>query len=267
MTTYYDRAQQRLVMRQTAATPAFWDALWQTDDLKAQIERGASERFYTGLTRRFIPPSAKARILEGGCGQGLLVYALTKAGYGAYGVDFAPETIAAINRAMPQLNVRYGELSGLEFPDNYFDGYWSLGVIEHNYAGYEPVLTEMRRVLKVGGYLFITFPYLNPLRKFKVAVGTYAPHEATEVMPADFYQFILNDRQVKQDLAGLGFGLEYEQAVDGIKGLHDEVGILRGLLRPILRSAWRPAQMLGAGLSEATAPWAGHIKLLILRKL
>ena len=47
----------------------------------------------------------------------------------------------------PQLDVSYGDVRALEFEDDSFDGYWSLGVIEHFPDGYEDIGQEMTRVI------------------------------------------------------------------------------------------------------------------------
>jgi 2-polyprenyl-3-methyl-5-hydroxy-6-metoxy-1,4-benzoquinol methylase len=76
-------------------------------------------------------PYKNNRILEGGCGDGHLVDAMNYWGYKVVGVDFAPKTVAKIKEVMPGLDVRLGDVQALDFEDEYFDGYWSMGVIEH----------------------------------------------------------------------------------------------------------------------------------------
>lgn len=46
----------------------------------------------------------------------------------------------------------------LSFPDNSFDLVYSISVIEHIHGNYADAVHEMARVLKPGGYLYLTFP-------------------------------------------------------------------------------------------------------------
>jgi len=42
----------------------------------------------------------------------------------------------------------------LKFPNNFFDGYWTLGVIEHFWEGYNQIIEEAKRVIKPGDIYF-----------------------------------------------------------------------------------------------------------------
>src|SRR6266540_3316910 len=164
---YYDPIENRLVFEGEEATPDFWADSWRDEKLIASIKAGAHERFVSPITQKYITPGKDVRILEGGCGKGHFVYSLILRGYKAEGIDFAKQTIQEIHKVMPELPVRFDDVRKLSFPDNSFDGYWSLGVIEHFYAGYDDILDEMVRVIKPEGYLFVTFPHLSVLRRLK----------------------------------------------------------------------------------------------------
>ena len=43
--------------------------------------------------------------------------------------------------------------------------------IEHFIDGYDAILSEMYRVIKEGGYLFLTVPSMSIIRKVKAALG------------------------------------------------------------------------------------------------
>lgn len=234
---YYDRGANRLVylhaMDRTDAE--FWDEEWDNDYLAKQIGNlGEEEEFVIDWTRKYLLPGSV--VLEGGCGLGNKVFALKKAGYNAVGVDFSMIAVERIKSALPQLDIRKGNVLALEFPDDYFDGYWSLGVIEHFYFGFEPLIREMRRVLKRGGCAFVTFPSMNPLRRLKGAVGAFPAYTAPENVSSRFYQFALAPNWVKDVAQREGFVLLKMRRFNGLKGIGDDVERLRSLTLRLARS-------------------------------
>lgn len=266
MNKYYDLTNERLIFLGARAKPSFWDNLWTHSDLTSALESASHERFVTGITQRFLPPSRTTRILEAGCGRGELVLALRHAGYDACGVDFAPRTIARTLQLRPDLPLTVADVTKLPYPDRSFDGYWSLGVIEHSFQGYAPILREMSRVLKPNGYSFITFPYLSWLRRLKVRLGAYTPFPPESSEPSNFYQYAFSRHQVQMNIERLGFTLRSARAVDGFKGLKDELRLLSPLLCLCATSRLRLFRALASALNEAAAPWAGHIMLLVMQK-
>ncbi|MGR3318584.1 MAG: class I SAM-dependent methyltransferase, partial [Candidatus Anammoxibacter sp.] len=98
---------------------------------------------------------------------------LHKAGFDAYGVDIAQDTVRTIRKRRPEIKIEIADVRKLPFSDEYFDGYWSLGVIGHFYDGYDKVFHEMRRIIRGGGYLFLSFPHMSFLRNCKVRRNKY----------------------------------------------------------------------------------------------
>lgn len=58
----------------------------------------------------------------------------------------------------PNLRFKVEDGTKLSFTDNTFDLVYSISVIEHIYQKYSEAVVEMIRVLKPGGYLYLTFP-------------------------------------------------------------------------------------------------------------
>lgn len=261
---YYDRENNQLVYIQEAATPDFWDRQWEDNKLKKTILAGAKERFVYPITRRYLKPGAK--ILEGGFGKGQFVYSLYSRGFDAYGVDYAAKTVAKVSALFPELKLSLGDVRNLSFSDNFFDGYWSVGVIEHFTEGYDPIAKEMFRVLKPGGVLFLTFPYMSPLRKLKAKLGMY-PLLTEENFDKDkFYQFALNSKNVIKRFESFGFELIKEKPYSGFKGLKDESGIFRPFFQRIYDNSSLPAKLVSYALTILFSPFTSHATVLILRK-
>lgn len=261
---YYDQKERRLVYIEKNATPEFWDKQWEDEKLKKSILAGAKERFVYPITRRYLKPGTK--ILEGGCGKGQFVYSLQARGYEAHGVDFAQKTVEKIQSLVPELKIHPGDVRKLDFADETFDGYWSLGVIEHFPEGYEAIGQEMHRVLKTDGYLFLTFPYMSPLRQLKAWLGFYSKHDPAQFDRDHFYQFALSHQSVINNFERWGFELMEKRPYEGFKGFKDETGPLKPFFQTIYNSKSFFAQAFGFILSFIFAPVAGHAILLILRK-
>ena len=136
----------------------FWDSHWDLAENTIRQILSTKKNFVSLITEKYLKPE-HGIILEGGCGTGQNVAALVNNGYRCIGIDWAEKTVALLNRYAAGLDIRQGDVRKLPFPDKYFAGYWSMGVIEHFREGYEPVALEMARVIKDNGYLFLAFPY------------------------------------------------------------------------------------------------------------
>ncbi len=197
----YSPRDQRLVYLDAKATPEFWEARWRAEG-RPVASRQDEEMI--DVTAAHLP--AGARVLEGGCGRGNKVAVLAKAGFEAIGVDFAADSVRQARLEYPGLDIREGDVRALPFAAEFFDGYWSIGVIEHFWEGYDAILAEASRVLRPGGFLFLTAPWFSPYRRSKAGRQGYARRDfASE--PPDFYQFALGREEVSAALDRHGFDL------------------------------------------------------------
>ncbi len=263
MIKYYDRTRRRLVFVEGIADPDYWDELWDSGDLKRQIVTPRN-RFVVGTTKRYLKRGA--RVLEGGCGRGDKVYSLRKHGYDAVGVDSAERTVRRINEVMPDLNVVAGDVRDLQFEEGSFDGYWSLGVIEHFYNGYEPVMWEMHRVLKRGGVLFLEAPAMSWIRRFKAERGMYPEYVETPELVRDFFQFALDPASVIADFEKGGFRLIEHGYPNQVEGLMEEVSVLSAPLRFLYESNLAPVKAIRICVGSVTKLFAANTAYYVFRK-
>lgn len=247
------------------ATAGFWDKHWSVVDLRSVLRNATDDRLFVPLVKKYL--SRESVVLEGGCGTGHIVHALQYQGYKAIGIDFAEETIQKVKEAVPEMDVRVGNVFSLDLSDGELDGYVSVGVVEHFWDGYGPIFNEMRRTLKVGGYLFISFPYMSPLRRIKVMLRKYPVQESAGLnyRQDQFYQFALDSGRVQSDLEALGFQLQEQLTYDGIKGFKDEVAIFKSFLQEIYDGKRVPR--LRYYLDRLLKPFASHVTLLVLQKI
>ena len=86
----------------------------------------------------------------------------------------------------------------------------------------------MKRVLKKDGYLFLTFPWFNPLRKRKANLNKYSLFEKDTNIQG-FYQFALNENEVIEHLKD-DFDLIYSRGLSAFEGLLKETKLIGKIL-------------------------------------
>lgn len=98
----------------------------------------------------------RGRYLDVGCGRGEWLCAARDAGWEYEGID-ASVAYLEWGRKHLDIEARLGTVEEAKFPDEHFDAITLAGVVEHLY---EPrvTLTELRRVLRPGGILWLDAP-------------------------------------------------------------------------------------------------------------
>jgi len=274
---YLDKKKNILLFFSKHADESFWNLQWvEKWNKKKNILYSTGPKSLTSkITPRFLNPE-DGPILEGGCGLGNNVFYLNAMNYDIIGIDYAEIIIKKINKEFPQLKIQHGDVRQIPYSDNYFAGYWSIGVIEHYLRGYSDIIKEMKRVIKPKGYLFITFPYMSPFRLFKSKIHLYKTitrdYEKGIELSKKFYQFALNKDNVIKDLEELGFKLKYMQPYSGIKGFKDEIFIFKFFLKrffQLLYDCERPKFLLylKGFLNKLLAKKSGHDILLVFQKI
>lgn len=261
----YVQDKQALAYFERKATPEFWDNHWKSYDLRNSILACTSDGDFIPLVKKYL--STGSTVLEGGCGWGQLVQALRYQGYKAIGIDFAEKTIRKIKEVVPELVVRVGDVRNLPIENDKLDGYVSVGVIEHFWEGYYQIFAEMKRTLREGGFLFISFPYMSPLRRLKVKLRSY-PISDTQVLEEQkgtFYQFAFNWKTVLQNLQQFGFILREAKPFGGIKGFKDELIWFKPWLQPIYDG--KTYQRIRPHLDKFFKHFASHCILLVMQKI
>ncbi|HEY0941092.1 MAG TPA: class I SAM-dependent methyltransferase [Steroidobacter sp.] len=257
----YSSRARRLIYLEEKATPEFWDEHWRAEGKPKPI---SPRDDVITVTRRYLPPGA--RVLEGGCGRANKVKAMADAGFNAIGIDFAENSVKQAVIDYPDLDVRQGDVRALNFPDGYFDGYWSIGVIEHFWNGYDKILAEAARVLKPGGYLFLTAPWFSPYRRRKADRGRYQSIDFADE-PASFYQFALGREEVCAGLRRHGFQVVRWRGRVAEISMKDDMSSFRRPIEWLL--APRPSifkRALRLVVGRALDPYCGHSFLAVARR-
>ena len=172
-----------------------------------------------------------------------------------------------LQESAPELQIDLGDVRKLPYRADSFDGYWSLGVIEHFWDGYNEIASEMARVVRGGGYLFITFPYMSFLRKWKAKKKIFPVRKGEDNEPEGFYQFALNPDAVKNNLSNLGFVPVHERGLDGLKGLKDEVVLFNKQLQILYDSTSLSSRITKRLVNGLISGICGHSILMIFKKI
>lgn len=270
MKVIYDRAQNQLVCYRKDINNSFWENHWRNTDISSLYKSLSKYNLLRRITKKYLSPQ-DGLILEGGCGIGQFVYSLSQAGYECIGIDTAEETVAKIKSLYPALNVTVMDVRKLDFPDNYFAGYWSIGVIEHFLEGYDDILNEMFRVVKPGGYMFVRVPVMSFLRRLKAFFGLYetiSSNNNENISKVYFYQFIFSHKKIINDFAKKELELVEMRNKGGIKGSGDEIPMLKAALQYIaqLRNKNLVFKSFVKLLDIILSPITGHTCLFVFKK-
>lgn len=108
---------------------------------------------------RLLPGDKEQIVLDIGCGAGHGSNLLSNKYKKVYGVDISAEAIeyATTNWKTDQVEFRVGSALDIPFDDNTFDVVAAFEVFEH-LSDWELFLKEIKRVLKPGGFVYISTP-------------------------------------------------------------------------------------------------------------
>lgn len=253
---------------EAAFVEQYWAASWNKEgrtpvpaDLPRRDEYRIMRPFLSGL-----PPGS--RILDGGCGLGEWTVFLTAQGFDVVGLDLSADVVATLQTRFPSHRFQRGDIRHTGFEPASFDAYLSWGAFEHFETGLGDCLTEAYRVLRPGGWLFVSVPFQNwrhILRDagrlerwdpgFRPGLG-YA-------RPQRFYQWRLTRPELRRELEVRGFRTE------SVTPIHKLSGVGRWLQwdLPVFRKGTRPYFVARRVLSMVMpASYISHMILAVAQR-
>ena len=154
-----------------------------------------------------------SKVLDLGCGSGKHLAYLVEHGFNVYGIDISEEGIKAaksfLKRKKLKGNLKKGSIyKKLPYKENFFDAVLSLRVLNHGkITEIRKAIREIKRVLKPGGFIFITVQKVTTRKKEKIRKinsikvkmidsRTYFPLEGRE---KGIVHFIFNKKVLRKE--------------------------------------------------------------------
>ncbi|MEO5803604.1 MAG: methyltransferase domain-containing protein [Verrucomicrobiota bacterium] len=103
-----------------------------------------------------INEGCKGRVLDIGCGRGLLLKQFKQRGWEVHGTELDDKS-AKFAREVLGLPIKTGELLDMQFPDEHFDAVVMWHVLEH-VPVVSTLMSEISRILKPGGIFLVGVP-------------------------------------------------------------------------------------------------------------
>lgn len=129
--------------------------LWgaHAPDFAAYLEQVALPLFGAVLDAAHVTP--RTRLLDAGCGAGLLALLASLRGAQVAALDGSSELLAIARRRVPSADVRHGDLEALPFGDASFDAVAAVNSVFYA-ADMEGAMQELARVVRRGGRVVVT---------------------------------------------------------------------------------------------------------------
>ena len=187
----------------------------------------------TGRLKKIESLSQKGRMLDVGCGRGLMLNHARQTGWETTGVEFNDET-AAPARDELGLDIRTGRLSDIGFEKNSFDVITFWHSLEHLGDAVDAV-REAARILKPGGLMLVSVPNFESLQSKMSGAGWFH-------LDVPFHLYHFSASNMKRLLKDCGlevvreehFSMEFNP-FGFVQSTLNMVGIRHNLLHDILR--------------------------------
>jgi len=201
-----------------------WANVWKSTDGMPNVSALATRDEYRVIKPYLAQLSPGSRILDGGCGLGEWTLFLGQQGFDVTGLDLIPEVIADLAARFPGQQFACGDIRHTGFAPQSFDACFSWGAFEHFENGIGDCLDEARRILRPGGWLFISVPFQNwrhllrdtrPLERWDENFDPAAGYRR----PQRFYQWRFTRTELQREFELHGFRSERVTPIHKLSGV------------------------------------------------
>lgn len=258
------QSQKNAVLDQV--TKKAWEKNWRDIRMEEILEIFSYERVKKQMEifLRVLPKDDK--ILEGGCGLAPYLIQLRRMGYDVEGIDYNKEPLDKALAFDPKLPVRVGDVTAIPFPDSFFGGYISLGVIEHFTEGPVKAIREARRVLKPGGLFLVIVPQNHLFMRIQAPLRWLKRNAAIRRLlkkPADthYWEQYFNKKELRMILEAEGFEVREIHPMDHSASVLSFSGLFRD------KTSFDEANKLGLTIGrwcEKNLPWVTAAQIMFV---
>jgi len=192
--------------RRSGQKPTDWAKNLGIDHVRTTLSQATALRFRLAKVaeplwrevRSFLKPGQS--VLDAGCGMGHWVRFLSSRGMAAAGLDYSSEIIRVLKQEFPEIAWYHGQIQDIPCAESQFDHVISWGVVEHDEHGPDLALQEFSRVIRDGGYCFITTPADTELTRRSSRVQ-FEPNDPD----ARFFQYFFTPSELAERVRNAGF--------------------------------------------------------------
>ena len=218
------------VASETAATDEadfveqYWTRVWKDHGRAPELSALARRDEYKIMRPVLAALPGGSRILDAGCGLGEWTVFFAQQGFDVVGLDLSVEVVDRLNVRFPGHQFIRGDIRRTEFASESFDACFSWGAFEHFENGLGECLAEAHRIVRPGGWLFISVPFQNwrhilrdscPLEHWDPGFDAKAGYAQAH----RFYQWRLTRRELQRELELHGFRVASVTPVSKLGGV------------------------------------------------
>jgi len=190
----------------------WWDEKAFLHLLKAMVNPWRVPYFKKALMKHYGQSLSQVRLLDIGCGGGVLTEEFARMGCQTAGIDISPRSIAVAqahaNQSGLSIDYRTGEATNLPFEAGSFEAVSCCDMLEH-VPDWKQVLVEAGRVLKPGGLFFFDTINRTPKSKATFIMGLQE-FSFTRLMPDNthIWEMFLTPEEIGTALRVQGMVIE-----------------------------------------------------------
>ena len=209
---------------ETSFVERYWTDVWKNHDQPPDLSALARREEYR-IIRPFLAKLPKgSRVLDAGCGLGEWTIFLAQQGFTCVGLDLSADVIDKLRAQFPANEFVRGDIRQTGFEAGSFDACFSWGAFEHFENGLGDCLTEAQRILRPGGWLFISVPFQNWRHILRDARPPDRWDEGFDAkngygQPRRFYQWRFTRPELQRELELHGFRAESVSPINKLSGV------------------------------------------------